>query len=78
VSASSELSESGASGDGVLGGAKAQERSVPFAGSVIGDDMRSVVPAGSGDEEASTSSAGEVWSPATQAVSEVQTPWGAQ
>lgn len=51
---------------------------MPFAGLVIGDGMRSMVLAASGDEEASTSSAGEVCSPAMQAVSEVQTPWGAQ
>jgi len=59
-------------------GAKAQERSVPLAGLVIGDDMRSVVAAGTGDEDAGTESAGDSWSPAMQAVSEVQIPWGAQ
>ena len=75
--ASNEPSETAASGERAPG-AKAQERSLAAAGLVIGEDMRSLVSAGSGDEEASTSSAGEVLSPAMQAVSEVQTPCGAQ
>jgi len=37
-----------------------------------------VVAAGTGDEDAGTESAGDSWSPAMQAVSEVQIPWGAQ
>lgn len=72
-----ELSETAASGAWTPG-AKAQERSLAAAGLVIGEDIRWLVPAGSGDEEGSTCSAGEVSLPTMQAISEAQTPCGAQ